>query len=90
MEVWTLINQKNNKIVKFNVMNTPDDEFDIKYYLLEVDGYPLWFVETYDEVKIIFESKYIHPSQSINYNKPNIDNINMSDYKIIKFYQKFD
>jgi hypothetical protein len=86
MEVWTLINKNNNKIIKYDIIGH-DLEFGNLYYFvdpIEWEYSPIWFVNSEEEVKLAYK-EWVHPQYCNNYKRPSTDKINIDDYIIKKF-----
>jgi len=84
MEVWTLINKNDKKIIKFDVVRTTDSVFGIEYFFTTDEYAPMWFVETKEEAENAHQD-FIHPQHRMSYKTPSTDQINILDYEIIKF-----
>ena len=83
MEVWTFINKETNEIIRYD-LKPGDIEFGALYYFTTVIYSPLWFVDS-ENVALLAYKKEVHPYDSMNYNTPSTNSINIEDYKIIKF-----
>ena len=83
MEAWTFINKETNEIIRCDLKNG-DSEFGQEYFFTTCIYSPLWFVKTKDETEIAYRIN-VHPQFSMNYKNPSTDNINLKDYKIVKF-----
>jgi len=84
MEVWTLINKNDKKLIRFDVIRTTDPEFGTEYFFTTDEYSPIWFVETRNEIEKAYRS-FIHPQYRMIYRTPSTDNINIDDYEITKF-----
>jgi hypothetical protein len=83
MEVWTFINKKTNQIIRYNI-RPGDIEFGNEFYFTESDLFPLWFVNSEEDIKKCLEC-YDHPQFNQFWYLPSKNKINIDDYEIIKF-----
>ena len=83
MEVWTFLNKKTGKIIRYDKIMT-DDCFDTEYFFIDDEYAPIWFVETKEEAEEAYK-KFIHPQYSQFYKQPSTNKINIDDFEICKF-----
>ena len=84
MEVWTLINKNDKKLIRFDVVRTTDPEFGTEYFFTTDEYSPIWFVDS-EEKSIKSLKTFVHPQYRMFYETPSTDNIIISDYEIYKF-----
>ncbi|MCK9416049.1 hypothetical protein M0Q97_05250 [Candidatus Dojkabacteria bacterium] len=83
MEVWSLINSK-NELIRCDILSS-DIEFGNLYYFVNNDYSPFWFVDSEKKVtKALFKGD-VEMQHCNNYTRPKTERVDIEDYKIIKF-----
>lgn len=88
MELWTIIHKDNGTLIRCG-KRPGNSEFGIEWYFTTNEYLPYWFTETKLQAQKSLIN-FVHPQYSINYSNPSTDRINIEDYEIIKFENKYE
>lgn len=83
MDLWIFTKKDSNEILRFDKIDI-DDDLGTQYFFRDADYLPIWISTNLDEVNYVHNSVSIPPIESMFYNKPSTEYVNIKDYIITK------